>query len=234
MLSDRTRAVLDKLNLDIQPVAVKFLLDPPEWAERTDKVQSLCMYMSEAVKEDRCICVTAENDSCVGKAFLGFEPIPPAEGSGALGVKLGAFYDCSANGRLYHLVPRLELGCHRCVVFCPLSKCEFDPDVIVVVCDMHQADKIMRANTYFSGDLWESKGNVVMSCAWELVYPFISGKINHMIAGMAFGQKMLKPFPEGMHIISIPFQKIREITDAMEAMPWEVAGESITEVMDNR
>ena len=78
MLSDRTRAVLDKLNLDIQPVAVKFLLDPPEWAERTDKVQSLCMYMSEAVKEDKCICVTAENDSCVGKAFLGFEPIPPA------------------------------------------------------------------------------------------------------------------------------------------------------------
>ena len=80
----------------------------------------------------------------------------------------------------------------------------------------------MRATSYISGDLWESKTSCVMSCAWTYVYPYLSGKVNFCVTGMHHGMKRRHVYPEGLHIIAIPYQKLDEVVTALEEMPWEL------------
>lgn len=69
----------------------------------------------------------------------------------------------------------------------------------------------MRATSYISGDLWESKSSCVLSCAWMYAYPYIEGKVSFCITGMHHGVKRRKLYPEGRHMISIPYQKLDEV-----------------------
>jgi hypothetical protein len=69
-----------------------------------------------------------------------------------------------------------------------------------------------------SGDLWESKCSYVMSCAWTYVYPYISGKVNHLFTGMHLGLQIRQSYPPGLHIITIPYQKLDEVVAALNEM----------------
>ena len=86
--------------------------------------------------------------------------------------------------------------------------------------DLPQADIIMRATSYISGDLWESKSSPVISCGWMYAYPLISGKANHITTGFYHGLRRRKAYPAGLRMISVPFQKLPEFFQALEAMDW--------------
>jgi hypothetical protein len=57
-----------------------------------------------------------------------------------------------------------------------------------------------------------------MSCAWTYIYPYISGKVNHLFTGMHLGLKLQGRYPEGLHIICIPYQKLDEVVAALSEM----------------
>ena len=80
----------------------------------------------------------------------------------------------------------------------------------------------MRATSYISGDLWESRSSCVVSCAWTFAYPYLSGKVNTCITGMHHGMRRRKTYPKGLHIISIPYQKLDEVVQALGEMDWEL------------
>ena len=105
-------------------------------------------------------------------------------------------------------------------MFCPAEKCDFDPDLLFFIADLPQADIIMRATSYISGDLWESKSSPVISCAWMYAYPIISGKVNHITTGFYHGLKRRKAYPAGLRMISVPFQKFDEFFAALKEMDW--------------
>lgn len=220
MLSNLAKELFAKLECEYAPVAVKFSFDEPEGVERSSKTMAFCSFVREAQVSNSKFYVTADNDDCVGKMVLGMVDMPTFECSGRAGYDFEVFRTPAANARLYHSNPRFQRGAHNYAIFAPLEKCDFDPDLIIVIADVRQADILMRANGYISGDLWESKDSHVMGCSWQFVYPYISGKVNHSTVGMHHGQKVRKPFPEGMQVISIPFQKIDEITIALSEMPW--------------
>ncbi len=85
-----------------------------------------------------------------------------------------------------------------------------------------QVNAAKRDSSYISGDLWESRTSHALSCAWTYAYPYVSGKVNFCITGMHHGMKRRKVYPEGMHIISIPYQKILEVVTALDEMDWEL------------
>lgn len=97
--------------------------------------------------------------------------------------------------------------------FAPVEICDFAPDLIVFVADLPAADIIMRATSWISGDLWESKSSPVLSCAWMYAYPVISGKVNHITTGFYHGLKRRKVYPEGLRMISVPYQGSVEFTN---------------------
>jgi uncharacterized protein (DUF169 family) len=222
MLSQRAKDLFEKLDLPYPPVAIKLHFSQPEGVPRTERKLTLCQYLKEAQDGGKRFFVTKEDESCVGKMVLGMVPKPPLAASGQVGFDFGVFRTQAANARIYNLITTLVPGAHNFVEFCPLSQCDFYPDLLLIVAKVSQADIIMRASSFISGDLWETKSTHVMSCAGLYAYPYVSGKINCCITGMHHGLKRRKLYPEGLHMISIPYQKLDEVITALDQMDWEL------------
>ncbi len=221
MLSQLAKDMFAKLDLPYSAVAVQFNFEKPEGVEHVGKTMALCSFIKEAQVTGRKFYMTADDEDCMGKMMLGMIDIPPMEGSGRAGVDFEVFKTPARNARLYHMLPRLTRDSCRYVLFCPVEICDFDPDLIICTADTRCADLLMRANAYLSGDLWESKDSHVAGCAWLFVHPFVTGKINHATVGMHHGQKVRKPYEDGLQLISIPYQKIDEIAQALSEMHWQ-------------
>jgi uncharacterized protein (DUF169 family) len=51
------------------------------------------------------------------------------------------------------------------VAFSPLDKLTFDPDVLIITARPAQAEIVLRAMTYSTGELYNSRTTPVMGCA---------------------------------------------------------------------
>lgn len=222
MLSEKAKDLFEKLALDYSPVALKFSVLKPEDCPVTKAKMSLCQFVHEAQTNRKKFCINVENEDCVGKMVLGMVPISPIGASGQAGYDFGVFKTQGANARLYHMIPKMLPGSVNYVTFAPTSICDYDPDLVVFIADTKKADIIMRATSYISGDLWESKTSSVVSCAWTYIYPYISGKVNSCVTGMHHGMGRRKVYPPGLHIISVPYQKLDEVVQALDEMDWQL------------
>jgi uncharacterized protein (DUF169 family) len=83
-----------------------------------------------------------------------------------------------------------------------------------------QAEIILRAHSYSAGKVWTAKGSTVMACAWMLVYPYLTGEINFTVAGFGFGMKARRLFPEGMIVMSIPWDHLPAIVANLGEINW--------------
>lgn len=220
MLNEEAKNLFSKLRMEYPPVALRFCFAEPEGVERTDEKLSFCQFMKKAQMSGRRFYITKDDDNCCGKIALGMVPKDPFTVSGIAGVDFEVFQTPAPNVRLHNSYPVINEGSVRFVEFCPVSICDFSPDLVVCVANTRQADIIMRATSYISGDLWESRTSCVMSCAWTYVYPYLSGKVNFCITGMHHGMKRRGVYPEGLHIIAIPYQKLNEVITALGEMPW--------------
>lgn len=226
MFGEKERDLFKKLELNYPAVAVKFCRNRPLGYEQAEGEKPLCTYLIQAQKEEKAFYITIDNESCMGKIVLGMEGLESPMGSvhlsGLVGKNFGAYRTPAANARLYYEAPMLKLGAVNFVLFCPVSLCEFNPDLIVCVADAEKTEILLRASSYISGDLWESKCSYVMSCAWTYIYPYLSGKVNHLFTGMHLGLRKFGDYPAGLHIITIPYQKLPEMTEALSEMEWEL------------
>jgi uncharacterized protein (DUF169 family) len=217
-------SIWKKLNLEKPPVGVKFLFEKPEGIELLNKKLALCAMLPEAHQRKTAFYFTKDQEDCFGKAPLGMmgEESVGAAASGLLGYKLEFFQEPRANTRLYRQNPSLVKGSVNYVVFAPLNAITFEPDLLVLMTTPKEAELILRATTYSTGDLYESKTSIALSCAWLYAYPYISGKINHFITGLGFGTIGRKVFQPGWVLISIPYDKIPMMTDNLKEMKWVV------------
>jgi uncharacterized protein (DUF169 family) len=83
-----------------------------------------------------------------------------------------------------------------------------------------QAEIVMRAMSYSTGETWSSNMSGVGACSWLFVYPFISGKVNYVVTGMGFGMKSRQVFPEGWMLIIIPYNWLPIIAQNLKEMEW--------------
>ena len=97
------------------------------------------------------------------------------------------FKEARANRRIYDVVPTLKRGTCNYTAFAPLDKLTFDPDVLVLTGRARTMEIVLRSVSWTTGQMYESKGTPVLGCAWTLVYPYISGKINFSVTGLTFG-----------------------------------------------
>lgn len=220
MLSEATKAAFGKLALGLPPVAIKFLPVRPEGIPRSEKTLAFCQFLKEAQVTGKTFYVSKENDACYGKMALGMIPKPPVTASGQAGFDFGVYRTASACMRLYQHLPVLVPGAVNYVVFSRVEDCDFDPDLIIAVAEAPQAEILMRATSYISGDLWESVSSPVISCAWVYAHPVITGKVNHVTTGFYHGLRRRNIYEPGLRIISIPFGKIEEVSKALQEMDW--------------
>ena len=222
MLSQNAKDLFAKLDMEFPPVALKYCYSQPEGVEHCTEVLSFCEFAKKAQVTGKKFFITKEEDNCFGKMVMGMIPKPGLGASGQAGYDFGVFRSPAPNARLYHNITTLNPGACNFVVFCLLSICDFDPDIVICVADANQGDILMRATSYISGDLWESRASSVLACSWLYGYPYVSGKVNFVITGLGHGMRRRKVYPAGRMLISIPYQKLDEVVQALGQMDWEL------------
>jgi uncharacterized protein (DUF169 family) len=195
-------AIFKKFGFEIPPVGIKFLAAKPAGIKKLDKILDFCEMLAEA-QESKVFYVASDNFTC-----------------GMVGPELEVFKEARANKRLYPQVPRIDKGTVNYVAFAPLDKLTFEPDVLIITAEVSQAEIILRASSYSSGRVWLAQGTPVMGCAWMFIYPYVTSRMNFTVSGFGFGMKARRLFPEGMIILSLPWDLLPEITTNLREMKW--------------
>ena len=227
-------SIFNKLKLENPPVGIKYLLFKPEGIKQIDKKLAACEMVKEALNGVDPFYFTKENEDCFGKLPLGWEDMPPWAESGQIGDELEIFQEARANARLYLSWPKFPQGTVNYVVMSPLDKLTFEPDLLILLAKASQAEIVMRAMTFATGEVWETKATPALECSWLYVYPFQSGKVHYNPTGMTVGANAKKVFPEGMILISIPYQWIPTIAKSMQEMKWVLPNTEDRETFNKR
>ena len=223
----RDYSVFSKLDFERKPVGVKFLPTRPEGIDRIDKRLSFCEMFKEA-QTSRPFYVQREDLYCIEPLLLGMEDYDPMLVSGLVGETDGLFEEARANRKVYQYLPKMLKGSVNYVAFSALDQLTFNPDVVVITANVTQAYHLIRALSYSSGDMWSAKGTIIAACSWIYIYPVLSGEVNFTITGISLGMRALKVFPEGLVLISIPWNKLPMIIENLENMSWTLISDTVT------
>jgi uncharacterized protein (DUF169 family) len=211
-------AVLAKFAFDVPPVGVKFSAKRPAKLERFADKMAFCEMLKKA-QEGKAFFVDAENHACdAGLYVLGQADSPEPFISGEFGAGLRIFEEPRSASRLYLHIPKLGRGVIHYVAFSPLDKLSFDPDLLIILANTAQTEILLRAMSYRTGQMWESKFTAAIGCAWIYIIPI--DRKNYNLTGLGHGMKRRKLFPEGRQIVSIPFDLLPSILQALREMPW--------------
>ncbi|MCE5252974.1 MAG: DUF169 domain-containing protein [Actinomycetia bacterium] len=213
-------SILKKFDFQYAPVGVKFLYGRPEGIEQLEKTLPFCGMVREAQERGTPFYFAKENEDCFGTMTLGMVEVPPFAEAGLLGEGYEIFQEPRANQRIYQDIRKLPRGTVNYVAYSVVDALTFEPDLLILMATPSQAEIIMRALSYTTGELWESKKTPVLGCSWMYVYPYQTGKVNYMVTGMSFGAKAKEVFPEGWLLISIPWDKLATIIESLKEMKW--------------
>ena len=220
MLTKEYFSILDKFAFDVPPVAVKFLADRPDMPERLGEKMALCEMLKKA-QEGNSFFADRENHTCeAGLHVLGQADASGPFVSGKFGAGLRIFEGPRAASRLYGYLPRIGKGVANYIAFSPLNKLAFDPDVLILLAKTSQTEILLRASSYRTGEMWVSRFSPAIGCAWIYAYPYLTGELNYAMTGLGHGMKRRNLFPEGRQLVSIPFDLLPSILQALQDMPW--------------
>jgi uncharacterized protein (DUF169 family) len=212
-------AIFEKFKFERSPVGVKFLTTRPKGLKRPDKQFDFCEMLVEA-QQGKAFYVTKDDFTCIGPLLLGMIDGDPIFESGRVGPKLGVYRDTRANRRIYQYLPRLDKGSVDYVAFAPLDKLKFEPDLLIVLANPTQAETLIRAKSYTTGEMWSARGTAAANCGFLFLYPLKTGEVNMTFTGFGFGMRSRRLFPEGMVLMTIPWDKLHQIVSSLEEMEW--------------
>lgn len=219
-LTKKDLSILDRFAFDVPPVAVKFSANRPHKMERLSEKAALCEMLKKAQQGDAFFAGAKDHTCEAGLYVLGQADSPEPFISGQFGAGLQIFEEPRSAGRLYLHIPKIGRGVVHYVVFSPVDKLCFDPDLLIILADTAQTEILLRAMSYRTGEMWESKFTAAIGCAWTYVYPYLSGKLNYSVTGLGHGMKRRKLFAEGRQLISIPFDLLPSVFQTLQVMPW--------------
>lgn len=219
-LTKKDFAILDHFGFDVQPVGVKFLVKQPDMVDRLNENMTLCEMLKKAL-EGNAFYADADNHTCdAGLYVLGQTDLKEPYINGEYGTGLQVFDSPRSASRLYLHIYKIARGVVNYIAFCPLDKLAFEPDILVITAKTSQAEILLRAMSYKTGDMWVSKYTAAIGCNWILIYPYLKGEMNYITTGLGFGMKRRKLYPEGLQFLSIPFDLLPSLLQTLQDMPW--------------
>jgi uncharacterized protein (DUF169 family) len=215
----RDYSIFNRFNFERKPVGVKYSLKKPDGITQLNKSLGLCEMFKEA-QNSKPFYATKENIQC-GEHVLGMEDFPPIMYSGQLGPMFAMFKNPGANRRIYDYVPILPKDSVKYITCSPVDQMSFDPDLLIITANTTQAEIILRASSYSDGKMWSFKGTTCLACAWIYASPYLSGELNCTVSGLGFSMKARQVLPDGLMIITVPFNLISGLIENLKEMEWE-------------
>ena len=215
-------SVFNRFDFDYPPIGIKFALKKPDQTPPIKDKAAFCE-MIKIAQEGESFYAAKEDHECKAALIpLGLSEPDPIFSSGQVGPKLGVYADARANRNIYANMYKVEKDTVKYVIFAPLDKLLFNPDLLIVTASPYQAEIILRAMSYRTGAAWNAKGTTVMGCVYLYLYPYVTGELNMMVTGLHHGMIARQLFPPGLLFLSIPYQIIPEITQNLKEMEWDL------------
>jgi len=217
-------SIYKKLKLERPAIGMKYCFNRPEGIKQLDKSLALCEMVKEAQQRSEPFYFSKENEDCAGKNALGMTETSAAATAGQIGGGGRIFQDDRANSNLIYSVyenfPKIVKGTINYVAYAQVDRLTFEPDLLVIVGTAEQAEIVMRATAYTTGELYRSVVSTVFACASLYVYPYQNGSVNYVVTGMTFGMRSKEVYPSGLVLIVIPYQRIPAVTYSLNKMTW--------------
>jgi uncharacterized protein (DUF169 family) len=212
-------SIFERFNFERKPVGIKFLLNKPKDMERLDENIPICRMLVEAQKRPP-FYAEKDNFVCVDRLVLGMEDPAPTVESGQIGAKEKIYQEARANRRIYQYIQKIPKDTVRYVAFSTVDKMPFTPDLVICVATPFQAEILFRALSFSTGKPLSSKFTPVLMCAWLFSYPYMTGEMNYTVTGIGYGMRIQKTMPEGLFLISMPYDLLTALISNLEEMEW--------------
>jgi len=217
-MTKKDYSILDRFGFEHKPFGVRYSIKRPLDVPPLNRGIALCEIFKEAENHEP-FYLTRDNISC-GSMILGMGEFPPIMESGSLGSIFSMFKNSMANSRIYQYIPMLGKDTVRYVSISPLDRIPFEPDLLILIASVSQAEIILRASTYSSGKMWSNKGTTCLACSWIFAEPYKSGAMNYSISGLGYSMKARRVLPEGLFVFSIPADFTPVLFDNLNEMEW--------------
>lgn len=206
------------LKLEREPVAITWSVREPKNIKKEEGKSRFCTKLDKAANGEIFYSTIAEEECMGGMRYSGMKDqkeLPKNMQSGAFLVPAGVYKSIPAVQRSWQNNIPIESGIFDAVIFSPLTKADFDPDLIFLVCNSEQAMMVLHANAYDSGShgLGADSGPICSSMA---SVPYLTGKVTYGFGDIGSRNNMnLKP--EDV-MVTIPAADLNRIVENLNEM----------------
>ncbi len=206
------------LKLENEAVAIKWSVRPPQNVEKEEGKSRFCAKLQKAINGE-VFYSTLEEEECMGGArYSGLKDMgeyPANVQSGAFMIPNGLFKDIPAVQRSRENEKYINPGIFNAIIFSPLSKAEFDPDVIFLACNAQQGMEVLHANAYDSGEHGLG-ADAAPVCSSMAAAPYMTGKVTYGFGDV--GARSNMDVDPGEIMVSIPASALSRIVSNLSQM----------------
>jgi uncharacterized protein (DUF169 family) len=206
------------LKLENEPVAIKWSVQEPKNIGKDEGKSSFCTKLVKAMNGET-FYGTVEEEGCMGGArYSGLKDMseyPANVQSGAFMIPKGLYKDIPAVQRSRQNEIFINPGIFNAVLFAPLNKAEFEPDVIFMICNAKQGMELLHANSYDSGEHGLG-AEAAPICSSMAATPYMTGKVTYGFGDVAARKNMDIKHEDIM--VSIPGSSLSRIISNLGEM----------------
>ena len=206
------------LKLDNEPVAIKWSVGEPKNVEKEENKSRFCEKLTKAM-DGEIFYTTLHEEECMGGArYSGLKDMreyPVNVQSGSFMVPKGLYKNIPAVQRSRENERYINPGIFHAIIFAPLNKAEFEPDVIFMVCNAKQGMEILHANAYDAGEHGLG-ADAAPLCSSMAATPYMAGKVTYGFGDVAARQNM--NLNQDDIVVSIPGSDLSRIVSNLGEM----------------
>ncbi|MGZ7209812.1 MAG: DUF169 domain-containing protein [Methanobacterium sp.] len=218
MYTELAQKLIDILGLERLTVAIKWSVREPRNVEKETGKSRFCGKLQKAMNGEIFYSTVEEEECGGGMKHSGMkEPkeLPANMRSGSFLIPRGVFKNIPAFQRAATHNQAIEAGIFQAVIFAPLTKVDFEPDVIFIVCNAKQGMDILHANAYDSGSQGLGSGAGPI-CSTMAAKPYLTGEVTYGFADT--GARNFMDIRPDEVMVSIPASDLERIISNLEEM----------------
>jgi len=221
--SSYAEEIRKQLALQSPPLAVKMLAreeNIPEGAKRPKTDFGVCLSQCQAFavteRQGMSIAMLKEDSWCPEPVLaFGFEKTPDyfLEGHTAYP---SYFETPKAAATWARSFPRLEVGKYVGIVSAPLTTANFEPDLVIIVCDSAQLMRLLMATAYRDGHEITPRLSAMAGCTYAVVPPMQSGECS--LAVPCNGYRSWGGCQDDKLLFTVPAGKLENLVFALKRL----------------
>ncbi|WP_407282595.1 DUF169 domain-containing protein [Methanolobus sp. WCC1] len=211
----------DILQMNTSPVAVLLVKADekiPKGIPRIDETVRHCQMVDNVRRLGKPFYATLEDHQCKGgAAVMGLVEMSPKLRSGELYYNLNHFATVDSARTTMENVPMVEANSIKAVVYAPLEKATFKPDVVLIIANPRQVMQLSQALLHKDGGRVKSGFAGKQSiCADGVSYPYLTGEAG-VTVGCSGSRKYTEIQDEEL-IMSVPVDMLAQLVESAKTM----------------